>query len=118
VIDLDDHLTWVDHSPTFTGPLRRAVHLAHRWNPFPYADTPTHATDDIDHTQPTSRAGPTTLDNAAPLRHRQHRHKTFAKGWRVKQPFTGILLWRSPEGRIYLHDRRGHTHDLDYTDAT
>ena len=118
VLDLDDDLTWVSDSDVFTGPLRQAVMLAHRWNPFPYADTPSADSDDIDHTVPRNHGGPTSLANGAPLRRRQHRHKTFAKGWRVKQPFTGILLWSSPEGRIYLHDRRGHTHDLGYTGAT
>jgi hypothetical protein len=114
VLDLDDELTWVSDRDTFTGPLRQAVRMAHRWNPFPYADAPTLETDDIDHTRPRGRAGPTTLGNGAPLRRRLHRHKTLARGWRVEQPFTGIVLWRSPEGRIYLHDRRGHTHDLGY----
>jgi hypothetical protein len=118
VIDLNDELHWVSGTDEFTGALREAVLLAHRWNPFPYADTETKDGDDLDHTIPRRLGGPTALGNAGPLRRRQHRHKTFAKGWRVRQPFPGIYCWASPENRIYLYDRRGHTHDLGYGQAT
>ncbi|MGH3383752.1 MAG: DUF222 domain-containing protein, partial [Nocardioidaceae bacterium] len=118
VIDLNDDIRW--HAPNhsdYTGTLREAVQLANPWNPFPYADAPTRATDDIDHTQPRNHGGTTTLNNAAPLRRRLHRVKTFANGWRVKQPFTGLHIWQSPERRIYICDRRGHTHDLGPPDT-
>lgn len=114
VVDLNDDLAWVSDAAHFTGLLREAVALANPWNPFPYADAETRDCDDIDHTIAKSAGGKTRLDNGGPLRRRLHRHKTFAKGWRVKQPFAGIFLWRSAEGRIYLHDRRGLTHDLGY----
>lgn len=117
VVDLDDDLRWVSAGGEFTGTLRDAVLLASPWNPFPYADAPTRTTDDIDHTIPRRLGGPTSLENGGPLRRRLHRHKTFAKGWRVRQPFPGIFLWASPEGRIYVVDRRGHTHDLGSADA-
>lgn len=117
VVDLADEVTWVSDGAAFTGALREAVQLAHPWNPFPYADAETSHRDDIDHTLPHRLGGPTRLGNGAPLRRRLHRHKTFAKGWRVRQPFTGIYLWSSPEGRIYLVDRRGHTHDLGHRDS-
>jgi Domain of unknown function (DUF222) len=116
VVDLDDDLAWATDTGLFTGLLREAVGLANPWNPFPYSDAETRETDDIDHTLARSAGGKTRLDNGGPLRRRLHRHKTFAKGWRVRQPFAGIFLWRSPEGRIYLHDRRGLTHDLGYGD--
>jgi hypothetical protein len=31
--------------------------------------------------------------------------------WTVRQPFTGIYLWRDPHGRLYLHDHTG-THPI------
>ena len=114
VIDLEDQIRWrAPASSDFTGALREAVLLANPTNPFPYADAASKDADDLDHTEPRRAGGPTTLANGAPLRRRLHRVKTFAKGWRVKQPFPGIVIWRSPDGRIYLCDRRGHTHDLD-----
>jgi Domain of unknown function (DUF222) len=112
VIDLTDDLHWTSTDGEFTGSVREAVWLANRWNPFPYADATTRDTDDADHTLPRSRGGPTRLDNGGPLRRRLHRHKTFAKGWRVKQPYPALFVWQSPHGRIYVCDRRGHTHDL------
>lgn len=114
VVDLDDEVRWSSASDTFDGGLREAVLLANRWNPFPYADAESRRGDDIDHTLPRKLGGETRIDNGGPLRRRLHRHKTFAKGWRVKQPFTGIFVWRSAEGRIYLVDRRGLTHDLGF----
>jgi hypothetical protein len=60
---------------------------------------------------------PRAAEHGGPLRRRLRRHKTFAKGWRARQPFAGMFLWRSPEGRIYLHDRRGRTHDLGCGDV-
>lgn len=113
VIDLDDEVRW--RSPDgsdFAGGLREAVLLANRWSPFPYADTEAKDSDDVDHTEPRDLGGPTTLDNGAPLRRRLHRVKTFAKGWRVRQPFAGIHVWQNPHGRIFICDRRGETHDL------
>jgi hypothetical protein len=130
VIDLNDHLRWTSDADEFTGQLREAIFLAHPWNPFPYADAQTksgetksgetksgEAGDDADHTIPRNRHGPTALGNGAPLRRRLHRFKTHARGWQVRQPFPGIHLWQSPHGRIYLLDRRGHTHDLGLPDT-
>lgn len=118
VIDLNDEIRWrAPDRSDFAGALREAVRLANPWNPFPYADAQSRATDDVDHTLPRTLGGTTTLDNGAPLRRRLHRVKTFANGWRVKQPFAGLSVWQSPEGRIYICDRRGHTHDLGSADA-
>ncbi|MGH3387144.1 MAG: HNH endonuclease signature motif containing protein, partial [Nocardioidaceae bacterium] len=110
VVDLDDQP--VSASDEFTGRLREAVLMANTFNPFPYADTRSRADDDIDHTIPRNRGGPTSIDNGGPLRRRQHRFKTHAEGWEVKQPFTGLFVWRTPTGRVYVVDRRGDTHDL------
>jgi Domain of unknown function (DUF222) len=112
VIDLTDELRWISTDDEFTGTLREAVWLANPHNPFPYADAPTRADDDADHIVARNQGGPTSLANGAPLRRRLHRHKTFAKGWRVKQVTPGLLAWQSPQGRIYLCDGYGHTHDL------
>jgi hypothetical protein len=35
-----------------------------------------------------------------------HRVKTHGP-WQVKQPFSGIWLWRSPHGEYYLVDETG-----------
>jgi hypothetical protein len=40
------------------------------------------------------------------LTRRHHRIKTHSR-WQVKQPFPGVLIWRSPHGRHYLVDQTG-----------
>ena len=66
----------------------------------------------MDHTEayvPTQEGGPpgqTRLDNLGPLGRGSHRLKTHGR-WQVKQPFTGIFVWRDPHGVYYLVDHTG-----------
>ncbi|HYO34071.1 MAG TPA: DUF222 domain-containing protein [Nocardioidaceae bacterium] len=50
--------------------------------------------------------GQTRTDNLAPLTRLHHRIKTHGR-WHVRQPFNGILIWKSPHGRYYLVDHTG-----------
>ncbi|HET7329035.1 MAG TPA: DUF222 domain-containing protein [Nocardioidaceae bacterium] len=116
VIDLDDEIRWrAPQGSDFAGGLREAVRLANPSCPFPFADAQAKDSDDFDHTRPRDQGGATALANGAPLRRRLHRVKTFANGWRVKQPFAGIHVWQNPQGRIFICDRRGQIHDLGLT---
>jgi hypothetical protein len=98
--------------------LREAVHLASPADAFPFASSVSRRTD-IDHTEPyvpTERGGPpgqTAIGNLAKLTRRHHRLKTHGR-WQVKQPFPGVLIWRSPRGRMFLVDRTG-TRRLPHT---
>jgi hypothetical protein len=55
---------------------------------------------DLDHTTPWHHGGPTCPCNIAPLCRHHHRCKQ-AEGWWLEQPEPGILVWRTPTGRIY-----------------
>ena len=93
--------------------LREAVHLITPTDCFPHA-TNTSRHQDIDHTTPFDDTGPpgqTRIGNLGPMTRLHHRTKTHS-GWQLKQPFTGIYLWRSPHGRHYLVDHTG-TRSLD-----
>ena len=46
------------------------------------------------------------MDNYGPMTVFHHRIKTFG-AWTVKQPFSGIFIWRSPQGEHYLVDHTG-----------
>jgi hypothetical protein len=60
-----------------------------------------HATScDLDHTEPHHRGGRTCECNLAPLCRHHHRCKQ-AEGWRLEQPEPGVLVWRTPAGRVY-----------------
>ena len=48
----------------------------------------------------------TAIGELAKLTRRHHRIKTPGK-WQVEQPFPGILIWRSPHGRMFLVDQTG-----------
>jgi hypothetical protein len=91
--------------------LREAVHLASPADAFPFATSVSRRTD-IDHTAPyvpMDRGGPpgqTAMGNLAKLTRRHHRLKTHGR-WQVKQPFPGVLIWRSPRGRMFLVDHTG-----------
>jgi hypothetical protein len=91
--------------------LREAVHLASPADAFPFASSVSRRTD-IDHTEPyvpIDRGGPpgqTAVGNLAKLTRRHHRFKTHGR-WQVKQPFPGIVIWRSPRGRMFLVDHTG-----------
>jgi hypothetical protein len=93
--------------------LREAVQLRSVVDVFPYA-TNSSRRRDIDHTipyQPPDHGGPpeqTRLANLAPLTRFHHRIKTHSK-WKTWQPANGVLLWRTPHGRIYLTDTTGTT---------
>ena len=94
--------------------LAEAVRLRSPVDCFPYA-TSTSRRMDLDHTEPyrsPDEGGPpgqTRTDNLAPLTRAHHRVKTHAHGWAVRQPFDGVLVWRTPHGRYYLVDHTGTT---------
>lgn len=100
---------------------REAVHLRTPADAWPFAVN-TGRGMDHDHTQryiPPDDGGPpgqTHPDNLGLLTRFHHRLKTFGP-WRLKQPFPGIYLWRSPHGRLYLVDHTG-THKLGTTTPT
>lgn len=88
--------------------LREAVTLISPNDTFPFA-TNKGRRRDLDHTVPFSGTGPrgqTSSANLTPLTRRHHRIKTHSR-WKVKQPFPGILVWRSPHGQHYLVDNTG-----------
>ncbi len=108
VIDLPT-LTSTGHSPRYVPParLREAVQIRDRTCRFP--GCPRQArTCQIDHNQPWPQ-GQTTLTNLCCLCTRHHRLKTHTT-WDVRQPFPGILIWRSPTGSIHIVDQHGTTH--------
>ncbi|MBJ7356485.1 DUF222 domain-containing protein [Nocardioides sp.] len=87
---------------------RQAVHLVTPADTFPYGSSLSRGMD-LDHTKPWSPTGPpgqSGLGNYGPMTRSHHRIKTFG-GWDVKQPFTGIYLWRDPHGGYYLVDHTG-----------
>jgi hypothetical protein len=55
---------------------------------------------DEDHTLPYDQGGRTCECNLAPLCRHHHRCKQ-AEGWCLEQPEPGVLVWRTPSGRIY-----------------
>ncbi len=90
---------------------RQAVHLMTPADTFPHASS-TSRSQQIDHTEAfvhgaaAEGAGQSRVGNYGPMTTRHHRIKTFG-GWRVKQPFPGIYLWRDPFGACYLVDHSG-----------
>ncbi|MGH3446222.1 MAG: DUF222 domain-containing protein [Nocardioidaceae bacterium] len=105
--------------------LREAVRLVMPSDMFPYASSTTRK-GDLDHTipwkppndsdppgDPPPDQGQTRIGNLAPLNRHHHRIKTHGR-WQVKQPFPGIIIWRSPHNRYYLIDHTG-THRLGTT---
>jgi hypothetical protein len=91
--------------------IREGVRLISPADAFPYASSTSRSLD-LDHTtpyRPPDHGGPpgqTRVGNLAPLTRRHHRIKTHGR-WQVKQPFPGVLIWRSPHGRMYLVDQTG-----------
>jgi hypothetical protein len=55
---------------------------------------------DLDHTVAWHYGGLTCECDLAPLCRHHHRCKQ-AEGWRLEQPEPGVLIWRTPAGRIY-----------------
>jgi Domain of unknown function (DUF222) len=90
---------------------REAVHLMTPADAFPYASSVSRGID-VDHTDPYAEIsvggppGQTAIGNLAKLTRRHHRIKTHGK-WQVRQPFPGLLVWRSPHGRTFLVDHTG-----------
>jgi hypothetical protein len=99
--------------------IREAVHLRTPADCFPYA-TNTGRAVDLDHTDEYvpltqgGQAGQTRTDNLGPLTRRHHRLKTFSR-WRVKQPFDGVFVWKSPHGQHYITGPNG-THRIHVAD--
>jgi hypothetical protein len=100
--------------------LRAAVRLRTPADAFPFSSAVTGpgVAMDEDHTEPfvpaTGSRGEkdwaTRLGNLAPLGRFHHRIKTHGR-WTVRQPFDGIVLWRDPQGQVYLVDHTG-THKV------
>jgi hypothetical protein len=55
---------------------------------------------DDDHTIPYDQGGRTCECNLYPLCRRHHRTKQ-ARGWHLRQPQPGVLIWTAPSGRQY-----------------
>jgi hypothetical protein len=55
---------------------------------------------DLDHTLPYDQGGLTCECNLAPLCRHHHRCK-HSSGWRLEQPFPGVMRWTTPAGRSY-----------------
>jgi hypothetical protein len=58
--------------------------------------------------------GQTTMTNLGLTGVFHHRVKTHGS-WQVKQPFSGIWIWRSPLGEYYLVDDTGTRRTTDST---
>jgi hypothetical protein len=123
VIDLADQRAAEAHE--VPAALREALHLLRPASVFPYAahHGETKDTRDADHTTPwtptpaandgkdSTEPPQTRLDNLGFLTRRQHRVKTFARGWIHHQPTLGVHLWRTRYGYWYRVDHTG-THPL------
>ncbi len=81
---------------------------------YPYA-TSLSRHQDNDHTKPYvpidlgGPPGQTDRAKIGKLTRRHHRVKTFASGWTVTQPRSGVWLWRTPHRHYYLVDHTGTT---------
>ncbi len=73
---------------------------------------PPAGTGDIDHTIPFVKPdeggppGQTGVGKLGPITRFHHRVKTHGD-WQVAQPFTGVFVWRTPNGRYLLVDHTG-----------
>jgi hypothetical protein len=105
---------------------RRAVRLRTPADCFPYSSDTTSQVD-VDHTDAyrheaaaASTGGEkhlqSRLENYGPLGRFHHRLKTHGT-WTLRQPFTGLYLWRDPHGQIYLVDHTG-THKITPSGTT
>ncbi len=106
VIDLEN-MTPAD-AYEVPGRLREAVHLISPADIFPFASS-TDQNMDADHNEAYDANGPpgqTRVGNLGPMVRFHHRIKTFGS-WRVRQPFPGIFIWRSPVGEYFLVDHTG-----------
>ena len=83
--------------------LREGIILANPRCMFPFCNFDARKAQ-LDHSIPYPH-GPTEADNLGPPCPKHHNVKTHGK-WRLKQPFRGIFVWRSPTGGIYVTDGR------------
>ena len=94
--------------------IREAMFLRMPASCFPYATTTGRL--ELDHTKayrPPIRGGPpgqTGIHGLGPLIRFEHRVKTHGR-WQVRQPESGVWIWRSPRRAHYLVTNTG-THDL------
>ncbi|MFD0856067.1 HNH endonuclease signature motif containing protein, partial [Actinomadura adrarensis] len=88
-----------------TTALRRTIEARHVTCAFPTCNRRSSRCD-LDHTIPWGR-GPTCQCNLAPLCRKHHRGKQ-TPGWRLVQPWPGLLIWITPSGswHITLPDRQ------------
>lgn len=99
--------------------LREQILLRYPADVFPYAAAVSRRID-VDHTIPyldPDKGGPpgqTRIGNLGPHVRFHHRLKTHA-GWQLRQPESGIWLWRSPHHRVYLVNSAG-SHVLGNTE--
>ena len=56
---------------------------------------------DLDHTIAWDHGGLTCECDLAPLCRHHHRCKQ-AQGWQLEQPEPGVMIWRTPAGRVYI----------------
>ena len=98
-------------------PVREQLVLRQPASAFPYSPA-TSRRMDADHSvpyTPISRGGPpgqTGIGNLGRLTRTEHRVKTYAAGWRHRQPTPGVHVWRTPSGHEYVVDHTG-THRVD-----
>jgi hypothetical protein len=85
------------HQPTAT--LRNAIEARHITCTFPTCNQRSQSCD-LDHTIPWG-TGTTCQCNLAPLCRRHHRLKQ-TPGWKLLQPWPGMLLWITPAGNWHI----------------
>ena len=93
--------------------MREALRLARPSSAFPWSRTGS-STPDMDHAVPYLPGGPpgqTRIGNLGPMVRFGHRVKTFGHGWLLRQPMSGIYLFRTPHGYWFRVDNDG-THAL------
>jgi len=111
VIDLRDRIS-VD-AYEVPDRLRERIRLAHPITLFPWSNTETTTSTDLDHVVPYDDTGPpgqTNSDNLTPLSRFQHRLKTHG-GWTPVRLPDGGIEWTSPRGNRYRVDHAG-THRI------
>lgn len=101
-------------------PARLRRHLAERvpGSLFPWSGSMTGL--DLDHTRPYDHGdgqrppppGQTRTGNLAPHSRREHRILTHHAGWQRRQPCPGLLVLRTPHGRVLVTSTSHGTHDL------
>lgn len=122
VIDLNTEITSAGYVPSPR--LRRQVELRDKTCVFPWCNRRAAASD-LDHTVPYDRSAgrdapddppQTRTSNLGALCRTHHRLKTDGQhrsdGWKVTQPQSGVFVWDSPHGHVFLRDRYG-THVLE-----